>query len=75
MHQKVQNTLFCDDTKNENFYRKCLTLSKENQKSTLKHIRFGRSKFQVQGLTHILMFEKNEKKKKKSNYRSTGTIE
>jgi hypothetical protein len=74
MHQKKQNKLFCDVTKNENFDRKCLTLSKENQKSPLKHIRFGRSKFPVQGLTHMLMFEKNVKRKKKRNYQATGTI-
>jgi hypothetical protein len=39
MHQKVQKT----------FDTKCLTLSKENQKSQIKTIRFGRSKSPVKG--------------------------
>jgi hypothetical protein len=50
MHQKAQKTLFCDVTKVENFDKKWLTLSKENQKSPLKHIRFGRSKSPMKGL-------------------------
>jgi hypothetical protein len=33
--------------------KKCLTLSKENQKSPFKHIRFGRSKSQVKGLMQV----------------------
>jgi hypothetical protein len=37
-------------TKVENFDSKCLTLSKENQKSPFKHFRFGRSKFPVKEL-------------------------
>jgi hypothetical protein len=44
-------TLFCDVTKVENFDKKCLTLSKKNNKSPFKHIRFGRSKSLVKGLS------------------------
>jgi hypothetical protein len=44
MHQKV------DVKKVDNFDKKFLTLSKENQKSSFKHIRFGRSKSPVKGL-------------------------
>jgi hypothetical protein len=50
MHQKVQKTFFCDVTKIENFDKKCLTLTKENQQSTFKHIRFCSSKSPVKGL-------------------------
>jgi hypothetical protein len=39
-----KNTFFC-----EIFYKKCLTLSQENQKSLFKHILFGRSKSPVKG--------------------------
>jgi hypothetical protein len=42
--ESAKNTFFCDVTKVENFDKKCLILSKENQKSPFKHIRFGRSK-------------------------------
>jgi hypothetical protein len=38
-----------DVTKVENFDKKCPSLSKENQKSPFKHIRFGRSKSPVKG--------------------------
>jgi hypothetical protein len=48
--ESAKNTFFCDVTKVENFDKKCLTLSKENQKSPFKHIRFGRSKSPVKGL-------------------------
>jgi hypothetical protein len=52
MNQKVQkNVFFCDVTKVENFDKKCLTLSKKNQKSPFKHFRFGRSP--VKGLTSL----------------------
>jgi hypothetical protein len=38
-------------TKVENFDKKCLTLSKENQKSPFQHICFGTSKSPVKGLS------------------------
>jgi hypothetical protein len=49
--ESVKNTFFCEVTKVENFYKKCLTLSKENQKSLFKHICFGRSKSPVKRLS------------------------
>jgi hypothetical protein len=48
--ESAKNTFFCDVTKVENFDEKFLTLSKENQKSQFKHIRFGRSKSPVKRL-------------------------
>jgi hypothetical protein len=50
--ESAKNTFFCDVTKVENFDKKCLTLSKKNKKSPFKHIRFGRSKSTVKGLTY-----------------------
>jgi hypothetical protein len=44
-------------TKVENFDKKCLTLSKENQKSPFKHIRFGKSKSPVKGLKRIIIYK------------------
>jgi hypothetical protein len=51
--RKCKNTFFCDFTKVENFDKKCLTLSKKNQKSPLKHFLFGRSKSSVKGLIQV----------------------
>jgi hypothetical protein len=48
----------CDVTKVENFDKKCLNLSKDNQKSPFKHIRFGRSKSPVKGLIDVTFFYK-----------------
>jgi hypothetical protein len=48
--ENAKNTFFCDVTKVENFDKKCLNLSKENQKSPFKQICFGRSKSPVKGL-------------------------
>jgi hypothetical protein len=54
MLQKVQLTLFfCEVPKVENFDKKCLTLSKENQNSAFKHIRFCRSESLVKGLSKL----------------------
>jgi hypothetical protein len=49
MYQKVQKKNFCDVIKVENLDKKCLA-QKKNQKSTFKHLRFGRSKSPVKGL-------------------------
>jgi hypothetical protein len=48
--RKCKKHFFCDITKVENFDKKGLTLSKENQKSPFTHIRFGKSKSPVKGL-------------------------
>jgi hypothetical protein len=36
--QSAKNTLFCDVTKVENFDKKCLSLSKNNQKSPSERV-------------------------------------
>jgi hypothetical protein len=50
--RKCKNTLR-DVTKVENVDKKCLTLSKENEKSPFKHFRFGILKSPVKGLTYF----------------------
>jgi hypothetical protein len=54
--ESAKNTFFCDVTKFENFDKKCLTLSKENQKSQFKHICLGRSKSPGKGLSNGVRF-------------------
>jgi hypothetical protein len=69
MFQKVQKTLFFVTSPNlKNFDKKCLTLSKKNKKSPFKHIRFGRSKSPVKGLTIIFFTFAGIKKQKISAY-------
>jgi hypothetical protein len=54
MHQTMQKYFFCDVTKFENFDKKCLTLTKKNQKSPFKNFRFGGSKSPVKGIKTCL---------------------
>jgi hypothetical protein len=67
MHQKVQkNHFFCDVTKVLiNIDKKCLTLSKKNQKSPFEHFCFGGSKSPVKGI--IMLVDLPEKKRKKKH--------
>jgi hypothetical protein len=57
--RKCKKHFFCEITKIENFDKKCLTLSKENQKSPFKHIRFGRSKSPVKWFQVFLAVFRN----------------
>jgi hypothetical protein len=51
-HLDANNTFYCNVIKVENFDKKCLTLSKKNQKSPFKNVRFGMSKSPVKELKH-----------------------
>jgi hypothetical protein len=53
VEQHYTKKKICDITKVENFDKICRTLSKENQKSPFKHVRFGSSKSQVKRLRII----------------------
>jgi hypothetical protein len=67
-HLKVQKKIFCDVNKFEYFDKKCLTLSKKNQKSPCKHFRFEYIKFlffsfQVRATGKMYACKKLEKKR------------
>jgi hypothetical protein len=53
--ESAKTTFLC---RHQSFDEKCLTLSKENQKIPHKHIRFGRSKSPLKGLTTIQQYMK-----------------
>jgi hypothetical protein len=57
MRQKVQKTLSSVRAPKLNIDKKCLTLSKKNQKNLFKHIRFGRSNSPGKGLSepHVVV--------------------
>jgi hypothetical protein len=72
--ESAKITFFCDITKVENFDKKCLTLSKENQKSPFKHIRFGKSKSPVKGLLEIEILGNNLQKAAKRRNNCNAVI-
>jgi hypothetical protein len=58
-----KNNFFYDVIKAENYDKKCLTLSKKNQKSPFEHFRFGKSnppfiKDLIDALNILFVFKK-----------------